>query len=412
MDGAGGKFSTPKTIATFGSETINGSLLLTVDEIPASSPFGFRASSTNAVGQGSFGPFVFVNTLHAPAPRPDAPDVVGTTAHEITVHFTTPETPKRPNRHASVPTSDKIPFEKVGNLSSYLLVSGTDFIFGTHQSIAGDGNPLSRDMKFEMVANVADDRSFQTVCNRTGPVCTFDNLRPRTKFIMKVRAIAPWGPSPWSDAVTTVTQSSFPDSPSEPEVRVVKGESGFQAEISWTPPESNGNPITGFVVLAGMIPQDNRTRVENLVCSRLPSNKYTMALTHDMLPFFPSRVGSVVPSVAALAAAQLDGAPVPNMSFVPNVHSPEAISVSKILPLPANMPTIVVKKNTDVFTLGADVFTQYTPVVANTTRLSFTWPLEALPVDALYAVRVQAVNVKGAGPPSAIKRFHWSSSSG
>jgi hypothetical protein len=413
IEGAGGRFSQPRPVANFSGDGVNGSYLLTVDEIPPNTPFGFRAASANAMGQGDYGKLSYFSTRQAPLVKPLPPEVVRSASREVSVRFAVPDLPKRAGRHAAQPVGPMPATEVVNDRPSHLLVSGTDFLFATHQLLDG---PSPLETRYHMVANIAEDRSFKTVCNVTKPGCSVDHLRAHTSFVMKVRTIAAWGASPWSDLASTQTDASYPDAPLEPEIEV-NHETG-RLQLSWFPPESNGFPLTGFDVLLGVVPKKYAQVLQNVVSTTLPPQRFTVPSTDNLKPYFSaSKVKGLRPPPPGAPKDETVGGDLQELLssgrvvLAPNEMSPEALVTSLILPPPPGFKVRDIEETEN--SAAADIFTPYLSVAAsNITTLSFSSQLPA-PAEgdsALYVARVRARNKRGYGPPSPITRFFSSPS--
>eukprot|EP00299_Pterocystis_sp_00344_P011142 c5143_g2_i2.p1 GENE.c5143_g2_i2~~c5143_g2_i2.p1 ORF type:complete len:714 (-),score=184.84 c5143_g2_i2:73-2214(-) len=397
-----GQWSTPRLLAVLsGPASDDGTFQLTIDELPVGTPFGFRVASTNAIGQGEFGPLAHFSTLQSALAQPYPPKTLSTTSHQVVLKLSMPPIPTRPNRHTIVETNSTLPvMEPLDGDLFHFIVSGTEFLYNSHQNLGS--SPLATQMRFHVVANIADDRSFVTVCNASGSTCTIEGLRAHTSFVTKVRSIAPWGTSAWSETAPVSTSNEFPDAPAEPDV-IVSHQTG-EVTIKWTPSENNGFPISGFQILAGAVPVELVHYSQNLVSTFLPPQKYTISPTSALQKYFAA-APVTRPTLETLKSQQVVDTSQPNASevtLIPNMLSPEALATLKALPPPAT------EDDRKDFVDDEDFFGRLLTVVAtNVTKLSYVWKPDS-GNSSLFVVRVQAENRRGIGPPSPIVRFFTS----
>eukprot|EP00298_Acanthocystis_sp_HF-20_P017442 c21747_g2_i1.p1 GENE.c21747_g2_i1~~c21747_g2_i1.p1 ORF type:complete len:1695 (+),score=823.65 c21747_g2_i1:29-5113(+) len=398
---------------------------VTIVDLPANTPFAFRVGSANAVGMGSFGEMSRYFTSYAPLAKPAPPRIRYATKNKVAMQFSLPPRGTRPaftnsikrvENYAKNHNGVKIPLLSYDPLNpNHLFVSGDEFLLLTQQTVDLSASHDSKTY-FQLVADIEDDRSLAVVCNVTTTSCEFDNIRPHTTIHTKLRVIESWGASDWSDVVAVTTLNSQPDAPLEAHVTVSPLKT--LANISWVPPESNGEILLNFDVYAGVVPQRLFKFVSSVVGTRMPNRKFVLSPTTSIRPFFMS-FGQTTPPASVIQDSESSILKSNNnnnkvIQLIPNKFSPEAIATSQLLPETDDIPfppeQIKDVQEDDDFTLN---FLQL--VAQNVTDLSYLWkyPLNLSQIEepSMFITRVRARNRLGAGPLSPIMRFYASASS-
>ena len=96
---------------------------------------------------------------------------------------------------------------------------------------------------YDLHYRVTGTSDWTLVSNQTGTSYTITGLSLGTEYEVQVRATNTVGDSDWSTSGTATTPSAVPDTPATPTVTV---RSATSLLVSWTEPDDNGDPITGY----------------------------------------------------------------------------------------------------------------------------------------------------------------------
>ena len=96
---------------------------------------------------------------------------------------------------------------------------------------------------YDLHYRVTGTSDWTLVSDQTGTSYTITGLSLGTEYEVQVRATNTVGDSDWSTSGTATTPSTVPDTPATPTVTV---RSATSLLVSWSEPDDNGDPITGY----------------------------------------------------------------------------------------------------------------------------------------------------------------------